>query len=515
MFNKKFSKVVILLTNFLLSLLTAYADTTLTILHTNDTHSNLIPFYDEANGKYCGGVIGRAGLIELIKKEGKDPLIVDAGDFWQGTTFFTLFKGEACYKIAKAMGYAATTMGNHELDLGIEHLLELIDKTGMTVLSCNVVWPEGKRNVFQPYAVFLRNGVKVGVIGRTGFDNWGDCNIKITNKMKLLDDVESVRYYARRIRPLVDVLMVLSHSEVENDRKLAESVAEIDVIIGGHTHAVIEKPELIKHSIGAGSYDNGLGGTLFVEAGEWGRYLGRLDLTLDDNKRIKKWDGKLIPILPEHETYAPKAVRNLVEYYDSQRVKNVSRVIGRTSKPLPYEKDLRKEKMLPPCILAAEGLRYATRADIGMVNSRGVRAGLVKGDINVGAIHSMLPYENTIAVVTLKGTQLQKMLDYAAASWENIDAPNIVGITAELDLKNGKAENIKVNHEPLDSNREYEIAVTSFVADGNCGGDVFFADPVSMKDSGILMRDAVIAYIEYLKEIPNMDIQTLKLVGNK
>lgn len=513
----KNNRVLTIATAFAMSLGLAtavFADKNLTILHTNDTHAHLIPFSDENHGTDKGGAVRRAGLIELIRREVKEPLLVDGGDISQGTTFFTLFKGEASFKVAKALGYDATTMGNHELDLDIEHLLELLDKTGLNLLGCNVAWPDGKKNVFKPYSIFVRNGLKIGVIGRIGKDNWEDCNIKITNKMKLLDDVETVRYYAKRIRPYVDVLIVISHSEVDNDRKLAASVAELDAVIAGHTHAVIQKPELIKHNADAGDYDNGLGGTLFTEAGEWGHYLGRIDLTVDEvNKKITKWDGQLIEVKPEHEAYASKKIKDLVEYYDQSRIRQVNRVIGHTAQEISYKKENRRTEQMQNGVFACEAMRYATKGDIGLINAKGVRTSVAAGDITVGNIHTMLPFDNTVIVVTLKGTEVQKMFDYMAASWGDPDATEISGATVELNLEEGKAYNIMIGGKPLDPNKEYRISTGSFVADGNCGGDHYFANPESMLDTGILMRDATIAYIEYLKEIPEVDIQTIKLVG--
>ena len=510
--HKNIIKFTLLFAVFLGFTSSVFADKNLTILHTNDTHAHLIPFDDPDHGTNCGGLVRRSGLINLIKKDVENPLILDAGDVFQGTTFFTIFKGEASYRTAKAIGVDATTMGNHELDLGIEHLLSIIDKTGMRVLASNVVWPDGKKHVFQPYAVFVRNGLKIGVIGRVGHDNWGDCNIKVTNKMKLLDDIENIRETAKRIRPYVDLVIVISHAEVENDRKLAASISEVDVVIGGHTHSKIMKPELIKHNEKAGNYDNGLGGTLFTEAYEWGHYLGHIDLTVDDNKKITKWDGELIEVKPEHEAYATKGIKDLVEYYDQSRIKQISRVIAHSEKGLPYDKKQRTQKMCPAGVFTCDALKAATNCDIGMVNAKGVRCPIAPGDITVENIHTMLPFENTIIVVTLKGDQVQKMFDHAAKIWGKQTSTVMSGVSGELYVDEGKAKNVKVNGQPIDPNKEYTVAVTSFIADGNEGGDVYFAKPVSMRDSGIIMRDAVISYMEQMKELPNIDYEPMTII---
>ena len=512
MLNKKYINITLLFAVFFGFVSTVFADKNLTILHTNDTHAHLIPFDDPDHGKDCGGLVRRSGLINLIKKDVENPLILDAGDIFQGTTFFTLFKGEACYRTAKAIGVDATTMGNHELDLGIEHLLSIIDKTGMKVLASNVVWPDGKKHVFQPYAVFVRNGIKVGVIGRVGHDNWSECNIKVTNKMKLLDDIENIRETAKRIRPYVDLLVVISHADVGNDRKLAASISEIDIVIGGHSHIKIMNPELIKHNETAGNYDNGIGGTIFTEAYEWGHYLGRIDLTFDDNKRITKWGGELLEVKPEYEAYATKGIKDLVEYYDQSRIKQMSRVIAHSEKGLPYDKKLRVKKMCPAGIFTCESLRHATNSDIGIVNAKGVRSGIPAGDVKVDDVQTMLPFDNTLSVVTLKGSEVLKMCDHMAKIWEKKSSTVVAGLSGELYPDECKAKNVKVNGQPVDPDREYTIAVTSFIVDGNDGGDVFFAKPVSMRDTGIIMRDAVISYMEQIKELPNIDYEPMQII---
>ena len=495
-----------------------FAERQLTILHTNDTHAHLIPFSDEKHGQDCGGAVRRAGLIEKIKQEGNEILLVDGGDMSQGTTFFTLFRGEACFSIAKAMGYDATTMGNHELDLGLETILATLDKTKQRLIACNVTWPDGKKHVFEPYAVFVRNGLKIGVIGRIGKDGWSDCNIKETSKMKLLDDLETVRYYAKRIRPYVDVLIAISHSEVENDRLLASSISELDAVIGGHSHAVIMTPELMKHNEKAGNYDNGLGGTLYTEAGEWGQYLGRLNFTVDEkNKKIVKWDGELIKVKPEHEAYAPKRIKDLVEFYNQSRLKQVSRVIGHTAKEITYNKSKRKTEVMQNGVFTCDGMRYATKSDIGLINAKGVRTNVPAGDISVGTIHTMLPFDNTVVVYTMKGSEIQKMFDYMASRWGDsvVDAIVVSGVKVELHLNEGSARNIVIGGQALEPEKEYRVCTGSFIADGNCGGDVFFANPTTMLDTGIIMRDALIAYVEHLKEIPQIDTDTIKLIGSK
>ena len=510
--NKTKYTVLTLFMSVIMGFSPLFADTKVTILHTNDTHAHLIPYDEPDHGTDCGGIVRRAGLIEQIKKEGNNPLILDAGDIFQGTAFFTLFRGEASFKTAKAIGIDATTMGNHELDLGIEHLLAMLDMTHLNLLACNVVWPDGKRYVFKPYDVFVRNGIKIGVIGRVGHDNWAECNKKVTNKMKLLDDIETVRATAKRIRPYVDLLVVISHAEVGNDRKMAASISEIDIVIGGHSHTKIMTPELIKHDKTAGNYDNGLGGTLFTEAYEWGHFLGRVDLIFDDNKKLKGWDGGLIKVLPEHEAYAPRLIKDLVNYYDHRRINLMNKVIAHSKNGLPYDKKLRTKKMCPAAIFTCDSLRYVTKADIGMVNAKGVRCSIDPGDIKIEHIHTMLPFDNTISVITLTGEEVQKMLDHAAKIWDKLSSTIVTGVSGELYVDENKAKNIKINGQPIDPKKEYTIAVTSFLADGNDGGDVFFAKPVSMKDVGIVMRDAVIEYMEYLKEIPTIDYEPLKIV---
>ena len=124
----------------------------------------------------------------------------------------------------------------------------------------------------------------------------------------------------------------------------------------------------------------------------------------------------------------------------------------------------------------------------------------------------MLPFDNTLSVVTLKGSEVLKMCDHMAKIWEKKSSTVVAGLSGELYPDECKAKNVKVNGQPVDPDREYTIAVTSFIVDGNDGGDVFFAKPVSMRDTGIIMRDAVISYMEQIKELPNIDYEPMQII---
>ncbi|PKL48025.1 MAG: hypothetical protein CVV42_11115 [Candidatus Riflebacteria bacterium HGW-Riflebacteria-2] len=196
---------------FFTALLPAIAvDREVTILHTNDVHSHILPYDSKTKGQNIGGVARRAALVRKIKDHTPYALYLDAGDLFQGTPFYSVFKGEACHRLAVAAGIEATTIGNHELDNGIDNLKKQIAVSGIRMLCCNVFDRSNGRLVFPAYHVFVRNGVKIAVIGSIGDSAWVDADRKYCAPLEFRGQTATVKQVARRIRPYVDLVVVLS-----------------------------------------------------------------------------------------------------------------------------------------------------------------------------------------------------------------------------------------------------------------------------------------------------------------
>ncbi len=498
----KFSAALLALLLFFV--VSADAATRITLLHTNDTHSHMLPFDSKQHGPDSGGIVRRAGLIEKIRQEGHEPLLLDAGDILQGTPLYNIFMGEACYRTARACGYDATTLGNHELDNDLANLQTQLSVTGMRLLCCNVFYRDSNRSVFEPYYIFKRNGLKIAVIGSIGNEAWEDIDRKIRAPMHQVDQTTATGDIARRIRPYVDLIVVLSHAGLEFDKQMAASISEIDVILGGHTHVELHQPILVSNLPESGGWQNGLNGTIVAQTGEWGHFLGRLDLTIDTQKKITDWSGQLLKVSAEFEHLAPQNLKSMVAAYEQKLNDIMNKIVGEAAADMVFPKEQRKKELLPMGAFTAMSMQNTSAADVCIVNSGAIRTDLKAGPITRGAIFEALPYDNTVVTFTMSGLALQKMLDFVAANFGDPDGYQISGVTGILNKNTGRAENVLVAGKPIVSDGSYRVSTTSFMANGNIAGDKLFADIQKTEDSGIFMRDAALAWLEKFNSIPDL-----------
>ncbi len=260
----------------------------LTILHTNDVHSRLEPFpMDGGRNQGLGGVEARAALIKKIRSEEEQVLLLDAGDIFQGTPFFNLYKGEPEMKAMTAMGYDASTMGNHDFDAGLENLATQLRHAAFPILICNYDFTSTPmENKFQPYKIIKKGKLKIGITG-VGIEMKGLVPDLLIGNTKYADPVENVNRVAAKLKKDMgcDMVICLSHlgykyKEEENkisDIILAKETENIDLIIGGHTHTFLDAPV---------EYKNKSGNDVLVNQVGWaGIMLGRLDYEFSKTKK--------------------------------------------------------------------------------------------------------------------------------------------------------------------------------------------------------------------------------------
>ncbi len=226
----------------------------ISILHTNDIHSNIEPFTSGRN-KGLGGMQQLSSMIKKIRNEESNILLLDAGDVFQGTPYFNLFGGELEFKLMSEMGYDAITLGNHDFDNGIDGLVKQMKHANFSFISSNYDFTdtelEGK---VLPHQIFKKEGIKIGIFG-IGIELDGLVDASLCEGVKYIDPVSIANAKAKYLKTKehCDIVVCLSHlgfkykSEKISDIKLAEQTSNIDLIIGGHTHSFLNKPVIIKN----------------------------------------------------------------------------------------------------------------------------------------------------------------------------------------------------------------------------------------------------------------------------
>ena len=262
---------------------TSAAETVITILHTNDTHSQIdpLPANDRNAGK--GGVARRATLVKKIKKENPNTLMIDAGDVLQGTPYFNFYKGEVEYKAMSAIGYDAGTLGNHEFDNGVEALAAALKFANFDIVSANY---DVKGTVLEgrvkPYVVKTLGGVRIGLFG-LGVSPVGLITPDNFKGVTYIDPVVAARDAVKKLREQERCALVVAMTHIgynadgkSGDSFVASQVDGIDFIASGHTHTFMEKPVIQKQPCGAD--------TLIFQVGKSGIYVGRVDFTFRSGK---------------------------------------------------------------------------------------------------------------------------------------------------------------------------------------------------------------------------------------
>jgi 5'-nucleotidase len=261
----------------------AYSQKNLVILHTNDTHSRIEPLPEtDRTSPGKSGVVRRAELIDQIRKENKNVLLFDAGDFLQGTPYFNLFKGEVEVKAMNLMGYDAATLGNHEFDYGLEILEKVVREANFPIVSSNYDFSQtALKNLIKPFIILKKDGVRIGVIG-INIQPRGLIAAGNYEGMKFLDPVKTANEMAELLttKYKCDMIVCLSHLGYNADLNLAESTRGIDLIVGGHSHTYMKEPAIRKN------LDN-KEVTIFQTNGR-GVYVGRLDIELKKVKGNKR-----------------------------------------------------------------------------------------------------------------------------------------------------------------------------------------------------------------------------------
>lgn len=270
----------------------------ITILHTNDVHSHIDPFpADHPRNANMGGVARRATLIESIRKENPNVLLLDAGDIFQGTPYFNYYGGELEFKLMSMLNYDLATMGNHDFDNGLEGFVAQLPHAKFDFVSANYDFKNTMLDgIVKPYKIFTKNGIKIGVFG-LGIQLEGLVDKKNFKETVYSDPIETAQEMTRILKneKKCDLVICLSHIGYSyknepnkvSDLNLAAKTKDIDLIIGGHTHTFLDKPTIVKNLDGID--------TLVNQVGCYGINLGRIDFYFDKDKN-KSNSGRTIVV---------------------------------------------------------------------------------------------------------------------------------------------------------------------------------------------------------------------------
>ncbi len=456
----------------------------LTILYFNDIHGHMEPWKpDSKSAATVGGIARIAGLVAKIRREnraaGRATILLEAGDVLQGTPMSTVFAGEPDIQAFNAMKLDAMALGNHEFDFGQKNIARLVGLARFPVLSANIYHDDGRPFARATTVLEPVPGFRIGVIGLTTIDAPTTTFPTNVEGIRFDDPIQTARHAVPVLEQQCDLVVALTHIGIPEDRRLAREVPGVDVIIGGHTHLKIPEPEVV-------------GDTIICQAEDYGKYLGRLDVTVSGGKATLT-HGELIPIrdgLPED-----RAVAAIVAGYSSKLKAQLSVVVGQSRVLLDGERGNVRTRETTLGNFVTDLMREATHTDIALTNGGSLRASIGAGTVTFGDVLTALPFDNTVVTVKLPGRSLRAALDYAASQNPD-DLPGsflqVSGMTYAIE--GGRATDVRVGGAPLDDERVYTVAMPDFLLAGGDGFSMFPPAAAGHVDTGLVVNGLVLDF---------------------
>jgi 5'-nucleotidase / UDP-sugar diphosphatase len=489
----------------------------ITILHTNDHHG---AFWKNESGEY--GMAARATLISQIRadveKQGGYVLLLDGGDVNTGTPESEIADAKPDFLAMSAMRYDAMAVGNHEFDKPFDVLLkQRNDWAKFPFLSANIYETKTKKRFFEASRVFDLGDLKVAVFGLTTEQTPMQSIRFPKDRLELRDPVAEAAKLVPRLRKQASLVFAVTHmghypneqhgTRAPGDVTLARKVDGIDLIVGGHTQIPLFTAD----------YENG---TYIVQAGEWGKHLGRVDMEFKDGV-LKLLKYELVPVnLKQTDKKAPLIVEDtklldLLRPYKESAMKETSEVIGKLKGNLEGHRSIIRKQETNMGNFVTYLMARSTGADLAVTDSGVIRTGLSEGPVTYGQVVSVHPLAFALkyATVDLSGAELRAYLQKVALLTDG-SYPQFYGV--KLLLKDRKLVELKIKDKssgefvPLDASRIYKLALTDFIATGGDSYPELHKHPsyrqTDLSDSAVMRA--------YLQDTKVVDASEFAPIGN-
>ena len=466
------------------------------MLFTNDFHSQIEPTDDDK-----GGVLRLKALVDSVRTAEPHVLLADAGDLVQGTYYFSLLNGVVEMKMLDMLKYDIRTIGNHEFDKKMVGLGKMLALSKVPVVASN--YDFSKTNLAQyvvPSKILNAGKIKVGFIG---------LNVRLLNLVNKTacegvewqDAINVADQYAAQLRQQgADIVIAISHlgygggsTETYYDCGLVPHTRHIDMIIGGHSHTTLRKA----------TYATDMDGDQvpIVQTGSKGLNLGYAKIKLDKSGK-PSFQYRLIPVNSRLDNRVDLAFSSIINDYAAEVKEKMDVKLGYA----PYE--LRRGTPESPLgNLSADGLIWMAKqfhnvdADVAVYNSGGVRANIAEGDVTLGDVYAVFPFDNVLSLVTITGRNLRYLM---------YKVPNSLYVNKEVKLvadETGYVSSITINGQKIDDNKNYTVATIDYITDNDAYTSIL-GNPIKREDSVEIIRDYFGEYFKYLAAQNNGYITT-------
>merc|ERR1711892_14247 len=524
--------------NLVILILPAVASWELSLLHVNDIHARMeetnkysskCKEKDKVKGKCYGGLARMYTAVKNIRDQEENVLWLNAGDFYQGTVWYTQFKWDLVSQFNHRLNFSAMTIGNHEFDDQLDGLIPFLQAQKCPVILTNLdtsLVPQ-LDGLYRPSVVLQVGSKRVGLVGYLTPSTLYTSNPP--PGLVIMDEVESLTKEVKKLHDDgVDIIVAIGHSGYVTDMKVAKEVPHVDIVVGAHSHYFLftEDEDVKNPSNNAikGPYptvvknDDGHD-VLVVQAFAFTKYLGHIRVEFDEAGAVESWVGK--PILLDNKIEEDEDILEALKPWKSELNLIVKKIIGETQVNITKERD--KENNIGS--FATEAMKWSyrdkvkedgTRYNMAMINSGGLRADIGTGNITVGDIMTILPFDGTFDMVRVAGRHLADAFEHSVAKFSS-DGRNRAGqflqvngfkLVYDIHLPAGqRLISAKVlsddGYRDLEEDDEYDILVSSYLA---AGGDGYadISDHKLKHEIGPLDTDVIRNYLEATSPIQPM-----------
>ena len=436
--------------------------TIITTMSTSDIHGHMTPYTPSGSAIEVGGSAKAAWLFQEAERRNPNTLILDGGDSPYNTDLANISLGQSSVDVMNAQGYDATVLGNHDFDYSFENLLSLAERAEYAMLSANTYWKDGSYpEQFAPYIVKEVGGVDVAIVGLTDDGSKATTHFSNTQDIEFHDQWEVGQDVVAKADAESDVVILLSHLHGANN-DVPTKIDGIDMEIGGGND-IFGRPLNIED-------------TVVVNPGGVGTCVSQTNLNVKDGQVLGYTFNQIIlsSDVPEVE-----AVNEIIAGYQADLDAQMEEVIGQCASDIAWSSPLVRTQESPLGNLAADALRDYCDADIAIQNGGGIRAGLTAGDVTVGDIFAMLPFDNKVTLVEVTGQTVWDALENGVSGYPETygQFPQVSGIHYTFDGSKPAGERIVSvtlpDGTPLDMDGWYTLACNDFMCGGGDGYTMF------------------------------------------
>ncbi len=485
----------------------AQADYTLHIIHINDLHSRIEPINrfdstcnaeDNAAGECFGGVARVITKINELREElaGENVIVLDAGDQYQGSLMYTTYKGDVEAEFAEIVGFDAMAVGNHEFDDGDEGLRKLTDNVSFPIVSGNI--DVSSSNVLagqvENHVVLEVGGEMIGIVSALAVDTVETSSP--SDAVIFTDEAESLSADVATLEAEgVNKIIALNHVGVTKDMAIAEAVDGLDAVVGGHSHTLFSNTEE-----GAMAYPTMVGDVPVVQAYAYSKYVGHLTLVFDDDGNVTSATGDTI--LLDASVAEDEAVVARVAELAGPIEEMKTRVVAEAAEPIEGNRDVCRAMECPMGNLVADAMLDRVKdqgIQIAIQNGGGVRASIDAGEITMGEVLTVLPFQNTLSTFEVKGEAIVAALENGVGQIEEGAGrfPQVAGMSFAVDAAaapGARVSDVMVGGAPIDLAATYGVVSNNYVRNGGDGYGMF-VDAENAYDFGPDLADVMAEFI--------------------